>query len=119
MVIGLLYCHIAVISPHVTILQVFGALLIVAGIVIQSAYSQYLDFLGHYFSTPVFLILLGFIIFVVSFFGCCGAINKSHCMTLTFAWMLGTIFLLEVGTGIAVYNLRAQVMHNIINEKTK
>ena len=106
-------------ASHVIILQVSGALLIVAGIVIQSAYSQYLDFLGHYFSTPVFLILLGFIIFVVSFFGCCGAINESHCMTLTFAWMLGTIFLLEVGTGIAVYNLRAQVMHNIINEKTK
>ena len=84
-------------------------MLVVAGVVIQSAYSQYLDFLGHHFSTPVFLIILGIIIFSVSFFGCCGAINESHCMTLTFAWLLGIIFLLEVVVGVTAYNLRSQV----------
>ena len=86
-------------------------MLILTGIVIQSAYSQYLDFLGQHFSTPVFLILLGFIIFLVSFFGCCGAINESHCMTLTFSCMLGTIFLLEVGTGLAAYHFKDKVRH--------
>jgi len=91
------------------IFSVSGLVLVVAGVVIQSAYSQYLDFLGHNFSTPVFLIILGVIIFSVSFFGCCGAINESHCMTLTFAWLLGIIFLLEVVVGVTAYNLRSQL----------
>jgi len=91
------------------IFSVCGLVLVVAGVVIQSAYSQYLDFLGHHFSTPVFLIILGIIIFSVSFFGCCGAINESHCMTLTFAWLLGIIFLLEVVVGVTAYNLRSQL----------
>ena len=39
-------------------------------------YSQYLDFLGdQFFNTPVFLIVVGCIIFFVAFFGCCGAIK--------------------------------------------
>merc|ERR1711874_223703 len=67
-----------------------GLFLIVTGGVVQGAYSQYLDFLGDsFFSTPVFLIIVGCIIFFVAFFGCCGAIKENHCMTLTFrhpAW---------------------------------
>jgi len=87
-----------------------GLMLIVTGGVIQGAYSEYLDFLGdNFFNTPVFLIVVGCIIFFVAFFGCCGAIKENSCMTLTFAVLLGIIFLMEVGAGIAAYRLKNQV----------
>merc|ERR1711971_255035 len=44
----------------------------------------------------------------------CGAIKENHCMTLTFAILLGIIFLMEVGAGIAAYKLKHQV-NAIIN----
>ncbi|XP_076277583.1 tetraspanin 6 isoform X2 [Lasioglossum baleicum] len=47
------------------------------------------------------LIVLGSIIFVISFFGCCGAIRESHCMTITFASFL--LFILLVQVAVAVY----------------
>ncbi|XP_043803779.1 CD63 antigen-like isoform X2 [Apis laboriosa] len=47
------------------------------------------------------LIVLGSIIFVISFFGCCGAIRESHCMTITFASFL--LFILLVQIAVAVY----------------
>merc|ERR1712012_384107 len=90
-----------------------GLLLIVTGGVIQGAYSQYLDFLGdQFFNTPVFLVVVGCIIFFVAFFGCCGAIKENHCMTTTFAVLMGVIFLMEIGAGIAAYKLKGQVDRN-------
>jgi len=87
-----------------------GLLLIIAGGIIQGAYSQYLDFLGNqFFNTPVFLIIVGCIIFVVAFFGCCGAIKENQCMTITFAVLMGVIFLMEIGAGIAAYKLKGEV----------
>lgn len=47
------------------------------------------------------LIVLGSIIVVISFFGCCGAIRESHCMTITFASFL--LFILLVQVAVAVY----------------
>lgn len=29
------------------------------------------------------IIIIGSVIFVIAFFGCCGAIRESHCMTVT------------------------------------
>ena len=90
--------------------QLSGLFLIVTGGVVQGAYSQYLDFLGdQFFSTPVFLVIVGCVIFFVAFFGCCGAIKENHCMTFTFAILLGIIFLMEIGAGIAAYRLKHEV----------
>merc|ERR1711972_1060557 len=41
--------------------------------------------------------------------GCCGAIKENHCMTTTFAVLIGVIFLMEIGAGIAAYKLKGQV----------
>ena len=98
-------------SPHDLFpCQLSGLFLIVTGGVVQGAYSQYLDFLGdQFFSTPVFLVIVGCVIFFVAFFGCCGAIKENHCMTFTFAILLGIIFLMEIGAGIAAYRLKHEV----------
>ena len=91
-------------------MQITGLALIVTGAVIQGLYSQYLDFLGDsFFNTPVLLVVVGCIIFAITFFGCCGAVKESHCMTMTFAVLLGLIFVIELGAGISAYMLRTRV----------
>ena len=91
-------------------LQLTGLILITTGGVIQGVYSQYLDFLGSkVLNAPVLLIAVGCLIFVITFFGCCGAIKESHCMTLTFAVLLAVIFIIEVGCGIGAYSARDDV----------
>ena len=77
---------------------------------VQSVYSQYLDFLGHsFYNAPVLLIIVGFVIFFVTFFGCCGAIKENHCMTMTFSVLLALIFLIELGAGIGAYSAKKEV----------
>ncbi|XP_076163654.1 tetraspanin 6 isoform X2 [Ptiloglossa arizonensis] len=56
------------------------------------------------------LMVIGSIIFVISFFGCCGAIRESHCMTITFASFL--LFLLLIQVSVAVYAFVAVVKND-------
>lgn len=49
------------------------------------------------------LIVLGSIIFIIAFFGCCGAIRESHCMIVTFATLLLTILVIQVAVAIYTF----------------
>lgn len=49
------------------------------------------------------LIVIGSIIFVIAFFGCCGAIRESHCMIVTFATLLLTILIIQVAVAIYAF----------------
>jgi len=98
---------------------VSGITLIITGGVIQGLYSTYLDFLGNQFlSAPMLFIIVGSVIFLVAFFGCCGAIRENGCMVLTFSVFLGLIFVCELAGGIAAYVLRGEV-EGIVNENMK
>lgn len=57
---------------------------------------------------PIVLIVVGVVIFVVSFFGCCGAWKENYCMVTTFAVLLTLIFLVEVAAAIAAYVFKDQ-----------
>ncbi|XP_042863968.1 CD63 antigen-like [Penaeus japonicus] len=90
--------------------QLSGCTLIIVGAVIEAHYSLYLDFISHsYISAPSILIAVGVLIFVVGFFGCCGAIKENHCMVVTFAVLLGMIFVVQLGVGITSYILSSDV----------
>jgi len=39
-------------------------------------------------TVPIIVLVLGSVIFIVSFFGCCGAIRDSQCMVSTYAFLL-------------------------------
>ncbi|XP_032813246.2 CD63 antigen-like [Petromyzon marinus] len=52
---------------------------------------------------------LGLVVFLVSFFGCCGAQRESHCMMATFSALMFLIFFLELGLGVTAYFFRHQV----------
>jgi len=63
---------------------VSGITLIITAAVIQGLYSTYLDFLGNEFlSAPMLFIIVGVVIFLVAFFGCCGAVRENNCMMIT------------------------------------
>jgi len=50
--------------------------LIIIGAVLQS-------FVAGPFREAIFIIIVGGIIFIVAFFGCCGAIKENRCLLLT------------------------------------
>ncbi|XP_069509834.1 CD63 antigen isoform X2 [Ambystoma mexicanum] len=57
---------------------------------------------------PIVLLIVGAVIFVVSFFGCCGAWKENYCMVTTFAILLTLIFLVEIAAAIAGYVFKDQ-----------
>ncbi|KYN28817.1 CD63 antigen [Trachymyrmex cornetzi] len=87
-----------------------GIVLLSIGAVIHGVYHQYQHFLDNrFFSVPSLLVAVGTIIFIIAFFGCCGAVRESYCMVITFCTLLAVIFLLEIIGGIMGYVMRAQV----------
>jgi CD63 antigen len=76
------------------IFQISGIAILAVGALIQNFYSNYTNFLdGHFYVGPVLLIILGVIVFVVAFFGCCGALKENHCMVMTVSWLSVVYFL--------------------------
>lgn len=49
------------------------------------------------------MIVVGTMIFVISFLGCCGALRESSWMILTFSVFLMIVFVTEIGIGVAGY----------------
>jgi len=93
---------------------VTGAVILGVGIWVKVKYEHYFLFVGNQFiSSPILLIIVGVIITVIAFFGCCGAIKENHCMIVTFAVLLGIIFILELAAGIAAYVLRNDLKQTI------
>ena len=81
---------------HAANFQISGLLLLIAGCIIQTLYT------AESFSTAVFIIFIGSMIFTVSFVGCCGALTDSRCMVLLYSSMVVCIFLLESFFGIII-----------------
>ncbi|XP_066989031.1 CD63 antigen-like [Macrobrachium rosenbergii] len=80
-----------------------GLALIAVGGVAQGFFRQYIQFFEGQYQTPaVGLIILGTIILVVSFFGCCGAKRDSVVMLWTFIGMMVVLLLCEIAAGITV-----------------
>ncbi|KAH0949794.1 hypothetical protein HN011_007430 [Eciton burchellii] len=87
-----------------------GIVLLSIGVVIHGIYYQYQHFLDNsFFSVPSLLIALGSIIFIIAFFGCCGAVRENYCMIITFCTLLAAILFLEIIGGTMGYVMRARV----------
>lgn len=107
------------------IFAICGIAILTVGVLARVRLSSVTDDLDTNVMFPsITLIILGSIIFVISFFGCCGAIRESHCMTITFASFL--LFILLVQVAVAVYafvvvknpeNLTEQY-RNIFNDRS-
>nr|XP_014102768.1 CD63 antigen [Bactrocera oleae] len=55
---------------------------------------------------PIIIIILGCIIFVISFFGCCGAIRENSCCMTTYAVFMFILFCLQVALVVWVFMKR-------------
>jgi len=78
--------------------------LIGIGAYIQINMTKYLDFLGNtYLNTSIILIIIGALMLIITFFGCCGACTENTCMMYTYATMLALILLSLIGVAITVY----------------
>lgn len=53
----------------------------------------------HYVAAPVILIVIGSIVFLVAFLGCCGAMQESYCMLMLFSVFLFLILVAEIAAG--------------------
>ncbi|XP_067632593.1 23 kDa integral membrane protein-like [Eurosta solidaginis] len=76
--------------------SICGILLIVFGILLFSNIHN-IDDIAEAVQTqqvPITMIVLGSVILLISFFGCCGAIRESYCMSITYSVLL---FVLCVG----------------------
>lgn len=94
-----------------------GLGLIICGALVKTELQPYFDFYaGSVTGLAVLLIVVGCIIFIIGFFGCCGAYKENYCMTMTFAVLLAIVFLLEIAGGISAYILRDQVGNEIENK---
>ena len=47
-------------------------------------------------NTPIFLMIVGGVIFLVAFLGCCGAWRESKCLIYTYAFFLAVILVAQV-----------------------
>merc|ERR1712038_39482 len=94
-----------------------GLALIIAGAVVLTKLGDYIEFMGGSASgLAILVIVVGCIIFIIGFFGCCGAYKENYCMVMTFAFLLLIIFVLEIAAGIAAYVARDKVS-DIIQEE--
>lgn len=110
-------CVKFILYGFIALLFLAGIGLIVAGAVVQAEFSTYLDFFGKSVNVAaILLIVVGVVIFVIGFFGCCGAQRENYCMVMTFAVFLGLIFVLEIAVGIAAYVMRDKV-ESVVDEK--
>ncbi|XP_012229465.1 CD63 antigen [Linepithema humile] len=98
------------------IFAITGIVFISVGAVILVVYNGYNNFVDSwFFAAPVLMIIVGVIVFLVSFFGCCGAVKENHCMIITFSVLLLLIFALELGAGITGYMMRGEVSNMLEN----
>ena len=76
-----------------------GMALIGFGAWAQFAAKDYLNFLGNnYVNTPIFIIILGGVIFAIALFGCCGAWKESKCLIYTYGSVLVIILIAQVSS---------------------
>ncbi|XP_055331035.1 CD63 antigen-like [Paramacrobiotus metropolitanus] len=94
------------------IFWIIGLGLIIAGAIAQTKYKEYfhlMDSENVSITAPVLLIIVGVIIFLISFLGCCGAARESYWMLITFSCLMGLIFVMQIAGGIAGFVQKGKV----------
>lgn len=91
-----------------------GIIVIITGGVVFAEYNQYQDLLnGQFFLVPVFLMSIGGIIFLVSFFGFLGAYKQNYHLIIVYAVFMVIVCCLELAAGISGFVLRNSAIETV------
>lgn len=92
------------------IFVVFGFVLIGIGAVVEVMYREVVSISSNAISVaPILMVVIGVMMLLIAFFGCCGAYKESYCMISCFAVLLTFIFVLELAATLSAYILRSNV----------
>ena len=84
---------------------------IAIGAYIQIQMKTYLEFIDNsYIGSAVVLIVLGAIIMVVAFFGCCGACTENPCMMYTYGTLLALILIALIGVTVTIVVFKVSII---------
>uniref|UniRef100_A0A8C6UCH1 Tetraspanin n=1 Tax=Neogobius melanostomus TaxID=47308 RepID=A0A8C6UCH1_9GOBI len=93
-----------------------GLALIVVGVLVQvSLHNELLIDDASASGAPILLIALGVIVFLIAFFGCCGAWKENFCMLSTFAVLMSLIIIAEIAAAILGYIYSGKVT-NVVKD---
>jgi len=85
-----------------------GILLVTGGALSHVGYDKYMDLareadLDSYKAPPILMMVIGSIIFVIAFLGCCGAMRENNCMMMTYALILGILLIAEITIAVLAH----------------
>lgn len=87
-----------------------GLILIIIGALVRDKYGDYISMAEHEFANAaVLIIVVGAVVFVIGFLGCCGAVRENYCMVTTFAVLMAVIFILEIVAGALGLSYKSKV----------
>jgi len=88
-----------------------GIALIAVGVAFLLRYDDVLDAFKdiNVNVAPIAFIVIGSAIFLIAFFGCCGAIFESECMVLTYAVLLFLLLVAQIIIGVLVFTNKREV----------
>lgn len=101
-------CAIAVIKFTLFVFNLVCALggiaMVLLGASILYKYDEVLGVIkdSHAGLVPIVFIVLGLAIFLIAFFGCCGAMIESECMILTCSVLLFLLLVIQIAVGVVV-----------------
>ncbi|XP_064421729.1 CD63 antigen-like [Latimeria chalumnae] len=97
-----------------------GIALIVIGSTSCAKYYAYESFTGDSLThIAALLIVVGVIITIISFLGCCGTWSENQCLLITFTAFLAVILIIEIAAGITFYVLHPKIEKLITTQSTK
>ncbi|XP_055325080.1 23 kDa integral membrane protein-like isoform X3 [Sitodiplosis mosellana] len=98
-------------SPVASEPKLCGIALIAVGVGTLLKYEDVLDAFKdiNVNVAPIGFIVIGSAIFLIAFFGCCGAIFESECMILTYAVLLFLLLVAQIVVGVLVFTNKREV----------
>lgn len=102
------------------IFLILGITLVIMGIVVSVQFNSYPSdiFQTNFLVAPIFILLLGVIISLISFFGCYGAMQESRCMIKFFSLCVFLVLLAQIACVIYAFTKKNEVedaVRNVLN----
>ncbi|XP_077141872.1 tetraspanin-15 [Ranitomeya variabilis] len=103
---------------YCTIFWLIGAFILAIGIYAEVERQKYKTLQGTFLAPAILLILLGVVMFVVSFIGVLASLRDNLCLLQVFMYTLGVCLLLELTGGIMGLIFRNQTM-DLLNKNIR